>query len=311
MIQLRLTVPDDISDGVVAYLDACPGVAHLAVAPEVAVRPRGTVVFCDVSRSYANDVVEWLQQQGVHHRGAIALQRISAVVSDAAQRADESSPVSGGDVLIWEEIEAQARDDAQLTISFLVFMAIAAMIAVVGIVLDTPILIVAAMVVGPEYGPLSAACLSAARTRWTSTASALATLSVGFLVAALAATVFTFLFRVAGPMPDHFSLSEHTYGSFISHPDVFAATVAVLAGVIGMLSLTEARSNTLVGVLVSVTTIPAVSAAGVALSYGQWRGLAGSAAQLGINVIGLLVAGIVTVTVQSRYTVRRAARHSA
>ena len=42
-----------------------------------------------------------------------------------------------------------------LTPSFLVFMSIATVVAGVGILLDAPILIVGAMVVGPEYGPLA------------------------------------------------------------------------------------------------------------------------------------------------------------
>ena len=59
-----------------------------------------------------------------------------------------------------------------------------------------------------------------------------------------------------------------------------AAVVAVLAGIVGMLSLTQARSGALIGVLVSVTTIPAVANIGVATAYGEWSELAGASLQL-------------------------------
>ena len=52
-----------------------------------------------------------------------------------------------------------------LTPSFLVFMSIATIIAGIGILLDAPILIVGAMVVGPEYGPSAALCVSIVRRR--------------------------------------------------------------------------------------------------------------------------------------------------
>ena len=80
--------------------------------------------------------------------------------------------------------------------------------------------------------------------------------------------------------------------------------VAVLAGIVGMLSLTEARSGALIGVLVSVTTIPAVANIGVATAYAEWSELGGASLQLLINVVGLVVAGIVTLSVQSRMTLQ-------
>ena len=87
-----------------------------------------------------------------------------------------------------------------------------------------------------------------------------------------------------------------------------AAVVAVLAGIVGMLSLTEARSGVLIGVLVSVTTIPAVANVGVATAYGEWGEVSGAALQLGINLVGLVLAGIATLGVQARLTVRPHAR---
>jgi hypothetical protein len=71
-----------------------------------------------------------------------------------------------------------------------------------------------------------------------------------------------------------------------------------------MLALTEGRSGVLVGVLVSVTTIPAVGNIGVATAYGEWGEVAGAAVQLGVNVTGLVIAGAVTLAIQSRITTR-------
>ncbi len=63
-----------------------------------------------------------------------------------------------------------------------------------------------------------------------------------------------------------------------------------------MLSLTNAKSGALIGVLVSVTTIPAASNIGVAAAYGEWnarrrRGAAGS------NLVGIDLAGVITLVV--------------
>ena len=153
MLPLRLIIPPALTRVVVEHLRADPGVAHVVQLPAAAVGPAGDVVLCDVVREAANELVEWLQRQGVHRQGAITVEVLEAAVSDAAERAEAEAAGHASDALVWEELEDRSRTESALTVSFLVFMAVAAMIAAVGILLDSPILIVGAMVVGPEYGP--------------------------------------------------------------------------------------------------------------------------------------------------------------
>jgi uncharacterized hydrophobic protein (TIGR00271 family) len=305
MIGLRLTVPVELVDRVVTYLAEAPGVAHVARLQGACVQPPGDLVLCDVVRESANEVIESLQDMGVHRQGSITVEAIDVAISDAAATAEAAAPGHGEDALVWEEVEAQARTGARLTVSFLAFMTIAAVIASVGILLDSPILIVGAMVVGPEYGPVAALCVAAARRRTRPVAGAAGSLGAGLALAALAALAATAAFRLFGLAPDGYDLSDRQLTAFISHPDGMAAVVAVLAGVAGMLSLTEGRAGALVGVLVSVTTIPAVANVGVATAYAEWTEVKGAALQLAVNLAGLLLAGVMTLLIQSRLTARR------
>jgi len=302
VVHLRVIVAGNLADVVLDHLRTRPGVAHVVHLPGAAVAPVGDLVLCDVAREAANEVIEWLQRQGVHNSGAISVDAGVTVVSDAAAQADAEAPGEGGDALIWEQLEAQARSDSVPTTSFFVLMGIASVIASVGILLDSPILIVGAMVVGPEYGPLAAACVAAARRRWWAAARATATLGNGLLVAAAASLLATLAFRATGLALDRYDLSDRELTSFISHPDGMAAVVALLAGVVGMLSLTQSRSGALVGVLVSVTTIPAVANVGVAAAYREWSEVGGALLQLGVNLAALAVAGVTTLAVQHRAT---------
>jgi len=302
MLHLRLIVPADLTVVVLERLTATPGVAHIVQGSGSAIRPDGEVILCDVAREAANEVVEWLQDQGVHRRGAITLEAVEASVSDAAARAEALAPGEATDALVWEELESQTRVEATLTVSFLAFMAVAAMIAAVGILLDSPVLVIGAMAVGPEYGPLAALCVAIVRRRSKPSGEAAATLVIGLIVAGVAALIATTVFRFTDLAPDSYELGDRELTSFIAHPDGMAVIVAVLAGVVGMLSLTEARRGALVGVLVSVTTIPAVSNVGVATAYRQWSEVGAAALQLGLNLAGLVVAGVLTLVVQARVT---------
>ena len=88
----------------------------------------------------------------------------------------------------------------------------------------------------------------------------------------------------------------------INTQNVFSVIVAVLAGIVGILSLTDTRASTLIGVFISVTTIPAAAAADIGLSvgYGSWSEAWGSLLQLLLNVSILIVVGMIMLVIQKR-----------
>ncbi len=75
-----------------------------------------------------------------------------------------------------------------------------------------------------------------------------------------------------------------------------------------MVSLTEARSSTLIGVFISVTTIPAASDIGVSLAFGSEHEAWGSALQLLLNVTVLAVVAIAGLPAQRAVWLRSARR---
>jgi uncharacterized membrane protein len=75
-----------------------------------------------------------------------------------------------------------------------------------------------------------------------------------------------------------------------------------------VVSLTEARANALIGVFISVTTIPAGADIGVSLAYGNWHEAAGSTVQLLLNVVLLLLVGAGGLALQRRIWTQHATR---
>ena len=92
-------------------------------------------------------------------------------------------------------------------------------------------------------------------------------------------------------IPEEFDPTDHPLTGFISNPDFFSFFVAFVAGIAGVLSLTSAKSGALIGVLISVTTIPAAANIGVASSLGEWGEAGGAAAQLGLNLVTIVSRG--------------------
>jgi uncharacterized membrane protein len=82
-----------------------------------------------------------------------------------------------------------------------------------------------------------------------------------------------------------------------------------LGGVAGVLSLTSTKSAALIGVLISVTTIPAATNVGLAAAYGDGSEAVGAAQQLSLNLAAIVIAGIATLYVQRLLYVRRRRAH--
>lgn len=298
MMHLRVISPADTTDDVLALLTDNPAVANLVVHRGAAVDPAGDVIIGDIARESANEVVDALKAMGLQASGSIALDSVAMALSDSGTRAEHAAPGDGADAVVWDEIEQRTGEESRLSVNFLLFLTIATIIAGIGVLLDQPILIVGAMVVGPEFGPLAAFSVGVIRRRPRVIGRALLALTVGFVVAILVTTLTTLALDAAGLVSRDMLLAPRPLTDFIWRPDALSWVIGFLAGIAGILSLTASKSGALVGVLISVTTVPAAGNIAVAIAYGAPEEAWGSALQLAINLGAIATAGILTLAVQ-------------
>jgi uncharacterized hydrophobic protein (TIGR00271 family) len=175
------------------------------------------------------------------------------------------------------------------------------------VVTDSPVTVVGAMVVGPEFGPLAALAVALVRRRAYLARRAAVALLVGFP----AAMLVTALGVLGGEALGWITLESTRQLSevdFIFRVGPLSLVVALFAGAAGMLSLVSAKSAALVGVFISVTTVPAAGFAVVAATVGDWSIAAQSAAQLVVNLVGIVVAGVLVLWVRQLADRRQQAR---
>lgn len=287
-----------LAEQVVELLGSQPAVTNLVRLPGAALEPAGDLVLCDVAREAASYVIDAVQDLVGAGRCAIATEEISTSLSSGAAQAEQAAPGSSVDAVVWEEVEARTSEESSLSVTFLIMFVVAVLIAAIGVLLDSPVLIIGAMVVGPEFGPIAGLAVAIVERRADVARKSLAALAVGFPVSVLASLVFVSVIRLLGPLPESYSQGPGPLTAFISHPNRYSVIVALLAGVAGMLSLTTTKSSVLVGVLISVTTVPAAANVGVAAAVGRWDECLGAAIQVAVNLASLLVAGVVTLTIQ-------------
>ena len=305
MVHLRLVVPAESAQAVLACLEGGRAVINIIHLPGAAHRPDGDVMMCDVAREDASVIIADLRALGVDRGGSIAVESVDTSISTAADRAERDAVGSAADAVVWEDVERTTSESAELSATYLAFMVLATLIASVGIYLDSAILVVGAMVVGPEFGPVAGVCVAVVQRRRALALASGRALVIGFPLGIAAVILASLTFKALGVTPETFTEADHSLSATIAAPDFFAFFVAFCAGIAGMLSLTTAKSGALIGVLISVTTIPASANVGVAAAYGDWAAFRGSAAQLAINLTSLLLAGTLTLLAQRALYERR------
>jgi uncharacterized hydrophobic protein (TIGR00271 family) len=298
MIHIRAVSPPDTTPRLVASLERNAGVLNVIVLPGVVRNPDGDAVQFDVINAQANQVVLELRTLGVDQSGSIVIEDVGTELSDRVARAEASVPRALNFSPVWEEAKARIRAGGRYPPSWFVLLAIAGLIAAVGILTNSQILIVGAMVVGPEYAAIISVALGIDTSDRGRVRSGAGALVFGFLLAIVATLVFGLVVRAFGWQPEAFDLGIRPVSKLIDNPNVFSVVVATLAGVVGVVSLVEARTGALIGVFISVTTIPAAADIGVSCAFQNWSEARGSLTQLLLNVTILIAVGAIGLVVQ-------------
>lgn len=291
MLHVRVVSPPSVTGALLDRLAVVPGVQNLIVLDGAARRPDGDAVLFELQESAANPVFLALRDLGLDRDGPIAVELVDASLTNTARLGGGIGSPTRETAPVWEMVEATIGAGAVYSPSFFVLLAIAGMIGAVGILTNSQILIVGAMVVGPEYNAIIAVALGISQRDRSAVRDGLLALVSGFFVAIVLTFVFSVTIRASGRAPELFLKGLRPVSDLINSPNLFSVVVAVLAGLVGVVSLTESRANALIGVFISVTTIPAAADIGVSLAFGSWSEARGSAVQLVLNVVLLIAVG--------------------
>jgi uncharacterized hydrophobic protein (TIGR00271 family) len=310
MIHLRIVTPPDRTEAVLELLLADPAVCDVVTLRDAARRPSGDLLMADVAREDASLLLADLHDLGIHRSGTITVEHVETAFGPETERAKESARGEEADAVVWEEVQTRTSEEAHLSISFVTFMMLAASIGAAGLFTDNPILIVGAMVVSPDFGPLAGVCVGLVTGRRRLALRSGLAILVGFSAASATACALAGVLLLTGTVQSSFSVESSGLARLIASPDAYTFIVAFCAGVAGMLSLTTAKSGALIGVFISVTTIPAASDIGISIATGDGHGLGGSLLQLVANITTIIVAGVLTLAVQRIGFSRKRRRHS-
>ncbi|MGY2055076.1 DUF389 domain-containing protein [Nocardia gipuzkoensis] len=310
VLRLQMLAPSEITDAVIRILEQDDAVSGLAVMRGAALRPKGDMLVAEVAREAANDVIQRLRAIGLHRVGTIEIEPVRTWLSRSGFDCEVRTPGSSADAVVWADVAQRSYEETELNWTYLSFMTLATIIAAIAIVLDSQILVIGAMVLGPEFGAIAALGVALVRRRLALFGLAVRTLLLGFATAIAVTFTLALLGRGLGWITVEDVTGPRPGTAFIYTPDKWSFIVAVVAAAAGVLALTSAKAGGLAGVFISVTTVPAAGNIALGAVFGVGSAVWGSALQLVVNLSGMALAGWATLAVQqavwSRVSVRRA-----
>jgi uncharacterized hydrophobic protein (TIGR00271 family) len=295
VLRLRLAVEEHRADTVTEALEGTGGVYRIvALSPERA--GTGVVLAADVMPSVADQVVELIRDWEVEDADYLLTRQ------DVVAPNPPHGRLAGGEEFAWIEVMGEARTHSRPLGRYLALMAVAAVLAAIGVITDNPILIVGAMAVSPDLLPICAACVGFVARRRPLVRRAVVTLLLGIALTWAVAAGVAWGLQATGILTADFQVHDSALHG-LAKIDYSTVLVALAAGVAAMLSF-ETRAASAVGVAISVTTIPASALFGVSLGLGEVRVSWGASGVLAVNVALLLLSGTLTLAVQRWLTSR-------
>jgi uncharacterized hydrophobic protein (TIGR00271 family) len=298
MLHIRVVSPAELTDRLLGDLRGDPGVVNLVVMRGAAARPDGDAVQFDVLPGSANSVLEQLRLLGLDQESSVIVEAVDVAIADPASHPAWHVTYHGEHAPVWPVLEARIRADANYAPSFFGLLVFAALIGACGILTNSQILIVGAMVVGPEYSAIISVALGIERRDGRAIGRGLLALLVGFLIAIAVTLLFALCIRWSDHTPRLYLAGLRPVSDLINSSNLFSVVVAIVAGMVGVVSLTLSKAGALIGVFISVTTIPAAADIAVSIAYQSWSEAAGSVLQLLLNVGLLIIVGALGLRVQ-------------
>jgi uncharacterized hydrophobic protein (TIGR00271 family) len=291
MLRLRSSVPHQRADELASLLREMEGVRRIVQQADESAPHAARVFVADVEPSCADRLVEEIGGLGVGVDDYV-LTRVDVVAPQHRHHRGES----GEDGFAWVEVMGQARANSRPLARYLALINVAAVIAALGVITSSSILIVGAMAVSPDLLPICATSVGLVGGNRALARRAFATLVLGLGLVVVTAAVLSALLNLAGLLPGGFAVEQSSL-STLAQTDYSTVLIALAAGVAGMLSF-ETRASAAVGVAISVTTIPASAYLGVAIGGGGIEHALGALAVLAVNVTLLIASGTLTLLTQ-------------
>lgn len=292
MREIILFLREQDAKRVYDQLKDLPTTVALAMTPsaEPADQAQVTAIVPDAA---FNDAMDVIKNCKVSDKGVLLSTSLNSVQGQPADDLKERIGSAESDAIAWEEVLQTLESEARPSPTFMAFIALATIVAVSALVVGSVPLLIGAMVIPPALSALLTMPIALLKGRWRlvfmGLSSTLLTLAISVGVAIVTAWFLLAFGGVSdGVMRDEIVRERTQVG-------LYAAVVAIAAGIAGGLSVATNRSSQLVGVMIAAAIIPSAATVGLGIAQGDMGVANDASALLLLNLVLIVVGGFLAV----------------
>jgi len=236
-------------------------------------------------RTEVPDVIKLLNKNGIGTiEGIIDILKLSASIPPISMLQKELSYKKRISI---EEIEQYLEGQNQLSFNYIIFILLSAIIAGVGLILNSPVYIIASMILSPLIGPILGLSFGIVSKNNPMVKKGLInqiiglslTIGVGLLLGILAIIIY--------------KNPEVTTEMLIrTFPNYFDLIIAVCAGIAVGFAITENIKSTLIGIAIAASITPPAVNIGISFIFNDWMLCFGSLMLLIANILIINICAI-------------------
>ncbi|MBI1402389.1 MAG: TIGR00341 family protein [Porphyrobacter sp.] len=174
------------------------------------------------------------------------------------------------------EVIARRREDCALSERYLFMTAMSGGIAILGLLLSSPAVVIGAMLLSPLMGPIMGLGFALAIGDWEWLKQSARSLAVGSVLAVLLCAALVF------PSPIQTITTEIAART---RPNLFDLFVALFSALAGAYAMIRGREGTIVGVAIATALMPPLAVVGFGLATTNWTVFSGALLLFVTNLI--------------------------
>lgn len=168
---------------------------------------------------------------------------------------------------------------------YLVMTVISASIAALGLMLNSPAVVIGAMLVSPMMGPIVALGFSLALLDFGEMKKSLTSIIIGVIVALCVAILLVLMSPLKEPTSEILARTR---------PNFFDLLIAVFSGVAGAYAVIRQRGDTIIGVAIATALMPPIATVGFGLGTGDLKISAGAFFLFMTNLVAIALSATLT-----------------
>jgi len=293
---LYVLVPNDVRADALEALEE-QDVSYALVDADVSAAPDGggTLVQAPIPTDAVRSTLTALEEAGVDVDRYVVLASGQTAATPTWSELQERH-ANDYDPLPRRELRSKSMDLSQDPKSFYAMMVLSALIATVGLLADSPAIVVGSMVIAPVVGPVLTAGVGAVLADRRMVTSSLRMQAIGLALSVLAALALALVLKALALAPPILDVSSIELIGVRLAPNTVALIVAVAAGSAAAIGLTTKGPMSLIGVMIAAALIPAAAASGIGFAWND--------PLVGIGTLALMAFTVVTINVTVAGTLR-------